>query len=156
MVEACAPERVGELLGSDQLKGQAGRKRTGGRHFRSRQVAPNRRASTSSDMTASILPWRFITASSASASPGACETFRTKPKSRRGAHTFHHSSPHTSSNALNCRLRKSAVPKCPATVWLRFCDGLFGPSARSQQGSCEDEGTDRRRRPVGPAVGEAW
>jgi hypothetical protein len=40
-------------------------------HFLSRQIAPNNSASTSSESTTSILPCRFIRASSASASPGA-------------------------------------------------------------------------------------
>jgi hypothetical protein len=99
-------------------------------HFRRRQVAPNSSASTSSDNTASILPWRFITASSASASPGAYS--RSAPSTDyprlREKLTFHHSKPHTSSNSLNRRLRQSYVPNWPATRSFLFRPGLLGPS----------------------------
>jgi hypothetical protein len=62
---------VGELLGRFISKFVHIKKLREQSHFRNRHFAPNSSASTSSDNTASILPCRFITASSASASPGA-------------------------------------------------------------------------------------
>lgn len=51
-------------------------------YFLIRHFAPNKRASPSSDKMASIFPCRFITANSASASPGAYTTFSWTLQSR--------------------------------------------------------------------------